>query len=65
VVEVEVVVVVVVVIKGKEERKWKRQGKVGGYTLREVAIKGRSRGNNRRKEGGKVLAYQHRAIKAG
>jgi hypothetical protein len=30
-----------------------------------VGIEGRSRGNNLRKEGGKVLAYCHRAIRAG
>jgi hypothetical protein len=38
-----VVVVVVVVIKGNEKRKWKREGKVGSYTL-EV------RGKKRRRE---------------
>jgi hypothetical protein len=33
--------------------------------VRELGIEGRSRGNNRRKEGEKVLAYCHRAIRAG
>jgi hypothetical protein len=27
------VVIVIVVIKGKEKRKWKREGKVGSYSL--------------------------------
>ena len=61
------------VIKGKEKGKWKRKGKVGSYTLevegkekkervREVVIEGR---NREIIEGGKVLAYCHRAIRAG
>jgi hypothetical protein len=41
------------------------QGKEKKERVREVVIEGRNRGNNRRKEGGKVLAYCHRAIRAG
>ena len=34
---VMVVMVVMVVLKGKEKRKWKREGKVGNYTLSPLA----------------------------